>query len=131
MYYWMLYTGNSALSVCDYVGEGLSNFLGITSPKYQYEIEEYHRCEEEVRIFVLTIMLCAVKVRNSPHHHHLYPILFSWYGAARQRIEEYCIVAGFNVASFSTLSVIFISPHTHPLILMFSLPQIQVRVSCF
>ncbi|KAK3879357.1 hypothetical protein Pcinc_016061 [Petrolisthes cinctipes] len=47
MYYWMLYTGNSALSVCDYVGGGMANILGITSPKFQYEIDEYHRCEEE------------------------------------------------------------------------------------
>ncbi|XP_045581021.2 protein FAM177A1 isoform X2 [Procambarus clarkii] len=47
LYYWMLYTGTSALSACDYVGEGLANVLGITSPKYQYEIDEYKRCEEE------------------------------------------------------------------------------------
>ncbi|XP_066944780.1 uncharacterized protein [Macrobrachium rosenbergii] len=47
MYYWMLYTGSSALAACDYVGESLANFLGITSPKYQYEIDEYHRSVEE------------------------------------------------------------------------------------
>ncbi|KAK7067068.1 hypothetical protein SK128_010787, partial [Halocaridina rubra] len=47
MYYWLLYSGSSALSACDYVGESLASFLGITSPKYQYEIDEYHRCLEE------------------------------------------------------------------------------------
>ncbi|KAK8718869.1 hypothetical protein OTU49_014407, partial [Cherax quadricarinatus] len=47
MYYWMYYTGSKTLSACDYVGEGLAHFLGITSPKYQYEIDEYKRCEEE------------------------------------------------------------------------------------
>ncbi|XP_068227057.1 LOW QUALITY PROTEIN: protein FAM177B [Palaemon carinicauda] len=47
MYYWMLYTGSSALQACDYVGESLANFLGITSAKYQYEIDEYHRSVEE------------------------------------------------------------------------------------
>ncbi|XP_042209699.1 protein FAM177A1-like isoform X2 [Homarus americanus] len=49
MYYWMLYTGSSALAACDYLGEGLSNLFGITTPKYWYEIEEYKRCEEEAK----------------------------------------------------------------------------------
>lgn len=53
MYYWMLYTGSSALAACDYVGESLANLLGITSPKYQYEIDEYKRCEKEVRLCLL------------------------------------------------------------------------------
>ncbi|XP_042893027.1 protein FAM177A1-like isoform X1 [Penaeus japonicus] len=47
IYYWMLYSGSSMLSACDYVGESLANFLGITSPKYQYEIDEYNRAMEE------------------------------------------------------------------------------------
>ena len=29
------------------MGEGFANFLGITSPKYEYEIEEYNRRVEE------------------------------------------------------------------------------------
>lgn len=45
----MLYGGSSALSACDYVGERLANVLGITSPKYQYEIDEYNAALEEVR----------------------------------------------------------------------------------
>lgn len=45
----MLYSGNSALSACDYIGESLANALGITSPKYQYEIDEYNAVVEEVR----------------------------------------------------------------------------------
>ncbi|XP_050725567.1 uncharacterized protein LOC127003227 isoform X2 [Eriocheir sinensis] len=47
LYYWMLYSGNSALSACDYIGESLANVLGITSPKYQYEIDEYNAAIEE------------------------------------------------------------------------------------
>lgn len=58
LYYWMAYSGTSALSFCDYVGESLANTLGITSPKYQYELDEYNATLEEVRgenylIFVL------------------------------------------------------------------------------
>jgi len=39
--------GSQALKVCDYMGEGLANILGITSPKYQYEIDEYNRIVDE------------------------------------------------------------------------------------
>lgn len=52
LYYWMLYSGNSALSACDYIGESLANVLGITSPKYQYEIDEYNAAIEEVRTYI-------------------------------------------------------------------------------
>ncbi|KAK0163426.1 hypothetical protein PV327_007110 [Microctonus hyperodae] len=31
------------LEGCDYVGEALADFLGITSPKYHFEIQEYKR----------------------------------------------------------------------------------------
>ncbi|XP_076063528.1 uncharacterized protein LOC143038368 isoform X2 [Oratosquilla oratoria] len=49
LWYWMVYTGSSALQACDYLGESMANFLGITSPKYQYEMDEYQRtvAEEE------------------------------------------------------------------------------------
>ncbi|CAG2057081.1 unnamed protein product [Timema podura] len=52
---WTLYhvatAGSKTLQVCDYLGESLANFFGITTPKYQYEIDEYHRmlAEEEER----------------------------------------------------------------------------------
>ncbi|KAF2887773.1 hypothetical protein ILUMI_18400, partial [Ignelater luminosus] len=39
--------GSSALAVCDYLGETLASILGITTPKYWYEIEEYKRMEAE------------------------------------------------------------------------------------
>lgn len=46
----VVWLGSKTLEVCDYIGEGLANFFGITSPKYEYEIEEYKkRVEEEVR----------------------------------------------------------------------------------
>ncbi|KAF4526221.1 hypothetical protein B566_EDAN001906 [Ephemera danica] len=35
--------GSSVLKVCDYLGETLANLFGITTPKYEYEIEEYKR----------------------------------------------------------------------------------------
>ena len=40
----------AALAACDYVGEHLAHFLGITSPKFALEIEEYHRRLREVGI---------------------------------------------------------------------------------
>ncbi|KAL2099277.1 hypothetical protein ACEWY4_005757 [Coilia grayii] len=37
----------STVSVCDYLGERLAALLGITSPKYQYAIDEYYRMKKE------------------------------------------------------------------------------------
>lgn len=35
--------------VCDYMGERLASFFGITTPKYQYAIDEYYHRKKEVR----------------------------------------------------------------------------------
>lgn len=35
------------LNAIDYTGESLANFFGITTPKYQLEIDEYERLKEE------------------------------------------------------------------------------------
>lgn len=43
----VLRTGTVTLSACDYVGEALASFLGITTPKYQYELDEYRRLQKE------------------------------------------------------------------------------------
>lgn len=46
---WLTYqawtAGSTALAACDYVGESLASFLGITTPKYYFELEEYKRRE--------------------------------------------------------------------------------------
>lgn len=44
---WISHVSSKALAACDYVGETLADFLGITAPKYQYEIEEARRMQEE------------------------------------------------------------------------------------
>ena len=48
---WMIwytwFMGSTALSYCDYVGEKLAWWFGITSPKYYYELEEFKRMQEE------------------------------------------------------------------------------------
>jgi len=38
------------VSVAEYLGEKLAYFFGITSPKYQYVIDEYYRQKELVCI---------------------------------------------------------------------------------
>lgn len=35
------------LAGCDYVGETLASFLGITSHKYSYEIEQFKKMKEQ------------------------------------------------------------------------------------
>ncbi|XP_013886549.1 protein FAM177A1 [Austrofundulus limnaeus] len=48
-YFWfqMWRMGTSTISVCDYMGEKLASLFGITSPKYQYAIDEYYRIKKE------------------------------------------------------------------------------------
>lgn len=43
----VLQTGNTVLAACDYVGESIAAFLGITTPKYSYELEQFKRMQEE------------------------------------------------------------------------------------
>lgn len=43
----LIVVGTRALAICDYLGEKLAFLFGITSPKYQYEIEEYYRQKKE------------------------------------------------------------------------------------
>lgn len=47
MKHYMWTGGNKAVEYCDYMGEGLANFLGITTPKYQLEINEHERLVAE------------------------------------------------------------------------------------
>lgn len=39
--------GTIALAACDYAGESLASFFGITTPKYYFELEEYKKREAE------------------------------------------------------------------------------------
>lgn len=44
--------GSKTLEVCDYLGESLASFFGITTPKYQFEIDHYQQMvaeEEELK----------------------------------------------------------------------------------
>lgn len=48
-YFWfhMWRAATSTISVCDYLGERMASLFGITSPKYQYAIDEYYRIKKE------------------------------------------------------------------------------------
>ena len=47
MVWYAWFMGSTALSYCDFVGEKLAWWFGITSPKYYYELEEFKRMQEE------------------------------------------------------------------------------------
>ncbi|GIX97685.1 protein FAM177A1 [Caerostris darwini] len=52
MFWWV---GSQTLAVCDYLGENLAWFLGITSPKFQYEIDQIEKImkeEEELQKYI-------------------------------------------------------------------------------
>lgn len=40
-------SGSKVLNAVDYAGESLASLFGITTPKYQIEIDEYERIKEE------------------------------------------------------------------------------------
>ncbi|KAK0132546.1 Protein FAM177A1 [Merluccius polli] len=48
-YFWfhMWRAATSTISVCDYMGEKMASLFGITTPKYQYAIDEYYRIKKE------------------------------------------------------------------------------------
>ncbi|KAM4625783.1 protein FAM177A1 [Polymixia lowei] len=48
-YFWfhMWRVATSTVSVCDYLGERMASLFGITTPKYQYAIDEYYRMKKE------------------------------------------------------------------------------------
>nr|XP_033808149.1 protein FAM177A1 [Geotrypetes seraphini] len=47
VWFYMLRAATSTLSVCDFLGERIASFLGISTPKYQYAIDEYYRMKKE------------------------------------------------------------------------------------
>ncbi|XP_031808792.1 LOW QUALITY PROTEIN: protein FAM177A1 [Sarcophilus harrisii] len=47
LWFYMLRAATSTLSVCDFLGEKIASLLGISTPKYQYAIDEYYRMKKE------------------------------------------------------------------------------------
>lgn len=47
IWYYIVTASKKTLSVADACGENLAWFFGITTPKYQYAIDEYYRMKEE------------------------------------------------------------------------------------
>lgn len=47
LWFHMWRMATSTISVCDYMGERLASLFGITTPKYQYAIDEYYRMKKE------------------------------------------------------------------------------------
>ncbi|XP_005285400.2 protein FAM177A1 [Trachemys scripta elegans] len=47
LWFHMLRVATSTLSVCDFLGEKIASVLGISTPKYQYAIDEYYRMKKE------------------------------------------------------------------------------------
>lgn len=39
--------GYKVLGACDYVGEKIASVLGITTPKYSFEIEQFKKIQKE------------------------------------------------------------------------------------
>ncbi|MEE6493182.1 hypothetical protein FKM82_016756 [Ascaphus truei] len=48
LWFYMLRAATSTLTVCDFLGEKIASVLGVSTPKYQYAIDEYYRMQKEV-----------------------------------------------------------------------------------
>lgn len=46
-WYYIVFVSNRTFNAAEFCGEKLADFFGITTPKYQYVIDEYHRLKEE------------------------------------------------------------------------------------
>jgi len=46
VWYYVVVASTSTFHAAEYCGEKLADFFGITSPKYQYVIDEYHRLKQ-------------------------------------------------------------------------------------
>lgn len=61
--------------VCDFLGEKIASVLGISTPKYQYAIDEYYRMKKEVCLlftfFLFSLVCLGVMGLHNEH------ILFS------------------------------------------------------
>ena len=44
---YLAYKTSSIVRACDYVGESLASFLGITTAKYQFEIDQFKKTQVE------------------------------------------------------------------------------------
>lgn len=44
-WYQTTWFSSKMLDGCDYIGERLASFFGITAPKYQFEINEFYRLQ--------------------------------------------------------------------------------------
>ena len=49
---WIGHLSSKALAACDHVGESLADFLGITTPKYSYEIAEADRMKSVLDVLI-------------------------------------------------------------------------------
>ncbi|XP_065066936.1 protein FAM177A1-like [Rhopilema esculentum] len=47
LWYYVVAVSSGAFHFAEYLGEKLADFFGITSPKYQYVIDEYYRMKRE------------------------------------------------------------------------------------
>lgn len=49
VWYYIVAVSNGALKVAEFLGEKLAAFFGITTPRYQYVIDEFYRLKEQER----------------------------------------------------------------------------------
>lgn len=63
--------------MAEYLGEKLAAFFGITTPKYQYVIDEYYRLKQQVSATSLKILKsCPLALSDPELMSMYYPVIF-------------------------------------------------------
>ncbi|XP_028750377.1 protein FAM177B [Peromyscus leucopus] len=47
IWFWAGQVASSSISTCEFLGERFAAFFGLTEPKYQYVLNEYHRMQNK------------------------------------------------------------------------------------
>ena len=61
---WLNHHVNLFYIVAEYLGEKLAAFFGITTPRYQYVIDEFYRLKEQVSVTYETNISFINKIWN-------------------------------------------------------------------
>lgn len=61
--------------MCDFLGEKIASVLGISTPKYQYAIDEYYRMKKEVcLLFTFSWFSLVCGGLDGLYNEHMYPL---------------------------------------------------------
>lgn len=83
--------------VAEYVGGRIADFVGITAPVYQYEIEEYYRMQEEVGFIVDPVLDMRENVIFSARREKDYALKKKSVGQDQRNMQWWRLISLFSL----------------------------------